>query len=143
MNARIAALDKLLEVVVLLNDDMTRTLAEDGLTQPRAQLLWRLAAGPLTSAALASAMEVTPRNITALVDGLVETGFVTREPHPTDRRATLVALTTKGDHVVKGMQLGQVELAQLLFGDLTDRQTGSLRAGLEHVAAVLRRELGR
>jgi DNA-binding MarR family transcriptional regulator len=36
---------------------------------------------------------VTPRNITALVDGLEEEGIVRRLPHPTDRRATLIELT--------------------------------------------------
>lgn len=29
-----------------------------------------------------------PRNVTDLVDALERDGYVTREPHPTDRRAT-------------------------------------------------------
>jgi DNA-binding MarR family transcriptional regulator len=66
----------------------------------------------LTQAALAESMHVTPRNVTGLVDGLVETGFVTPEPHPTDRRATLVSLTTKGRSVVAGFQKGHGELAE-------------------------------
>jgi DNA-binding MarR family transcriptional regulator len=42
---------------------------------------------------LAETLGVTPRNVTALVDGLEEEGIVRRLPHPTDRRATLIELT--------------------------------------------------
>lgn len=41
---------------------------------------------------LADALEVTPRNVTSLVDALEEEGLVKRQPHPTDRRATIVEL---------------------------------------------------
>jgi len=40
-------------------------------------------------------LHVAPRTITALFDGLVATGFVTREPHPSDRHAALVTLTER------------------------------------------------
>lgn len=39
---------------------------------------------------------VTPRNVTKLVDGLEKEGLLTREPHPHDRRVTLLRLTEKG-----------------------------------------------
>jgi DNA-binding MarR family transcriptional regulator len=85
-----AELDRVLELTLLVNRDMTRGLAWLGLTEARAHLVWELQArGPCTQRTLASALRVTPRAITALVDGLVESGFVTREPCPADRRATL------------------------------------------------------
>jgi DNA-binding MarR family transcriptional regulator len=81
-----AALDRVLQVTLLLGQDTTASLARMGLTQSRAHLVWELRArGPSTQQALASAMHVTPRAVTALVDALVETGFVTREPRPGDR----------------------------------------------------------
>jgi hypothetical protein len=36
------ALGQVLELAILLNDDMTQSLAADGLTAPRAHLLWEL-----------------------------------------------------------------------------------------------------
>ena len=43
------ALDRILLLVVLLNDDMTRTLARDDLTPSRAHLMWELVQnGPST-----------------------------------------------------------------------------------------------
>ncbi len=136
------ALDQLLELVVLLNEDMTQTLARDGLTVPRAHLVWLLHhGGATTQRALADALKVSPRNITGLVDGLVATGLVTREPHPTDRRATLVSLTDRGASTVAEMDRGHRELATLLFGDMADRQFGSFVDGLGHVLRRLREEL--
>jgi DNA-binding MarR family transcriptional regulator len=137
-----AALDQLLELVVLLNEDMTRTLAHDGLTVARAHLVWLLHhGGATTQRALADALKVTPRNVTGLVDGLVTTGFVTREPHPTDRRATLVSLTERGASKLAEMDGSHRELATLLFGDMSDGQLGSFLDGLDHVLRRLREPL--
>ncbi|MFC7479231.1 MarR family winged helix-turn-helix transcriptional regulator [Luedemannella flava] len=94
---RAGALDRILELSVLVNADMTQSLARDQLTVSRAHVLWELRhRGPSTQRVLADAMGVSARTITGLVDGLVATGFVTREPHPTDRRATLVTVTEHG-----------------------------------------------
>lgn len=136
---RTAALDQILEITVLLHDDMTRALARDGLTESRTHLLWVLLhQGPATQRALADALRVSARNVTGLVDGLVAGGFVTREPHPQDRRATHVTLTPHGEDVMHRMAGEHERLAHDLFGDLTDRQFAGLTAGLEHVGERLR-----
>jgi len=137
------ALDRVLELVVLLDDDMTKGLAGYGLTPARAHLAWRLHhGGPATQRVLADALKVTPRNVTGLVDGLVATGYVTREPHPTDRRATLVSLTEHGAATMKRMDRSHRELARTLFGDMPERQLAAFTGGLEHVMSRLREALG-
>ena len=45
---------------------------------------------------IAKAMMVHPTTVTQAVDRLEERGLVARIPHPSDRRATLATLTTKG-----------------------------------------------
>jgi len=62
---------------------------------------------------LCARLGVSPRNMTAMVDGLESEGLVARRPHPTDRRAFLVELTSRGARAagkaVKGLdQLGSV-----------------------------------
>jgi len=136
---RIAALDQVLEVALLINQDMNSSLGEHGLTPARTHLLWELFhRGPSPQHVLADALGVTARNVTGLVDGLEETGHVTRERHPSDRRATLVTLTDHGTEVMTQMQKGQEEFARLLFEGLTDRQIGALTRGLSHVLDRLR-----
>ena len=138
------ALERVFELTVLLNEDMTRTLARDGLTVARAHLLWELYhRGPSTQRVLAEALDVSPRNVTGLVDALVATGFVTREPHPTDRRATLVSFTEHGARTATELDKGREQLAELLFAPMSDTQFDGLAAGLGLVLARLKEELSK
>lgn len=134
-----AALDQLLLLTVLLGRDMADGLARIGLTEARAHLLWELQTrGPCTQRALASALHVTPRAITALVDGLVETGFVTREPCPADRRAILVTFTELGRTTAQALADGHRELARQLFADVPGEEFDGFDTGLSHVVDRLR-----
>ncbi|MFY0407504.1 MarR family winged helix-turn-helix transcriptional regulator [Solicola sp. PLA-1-18] len=133
------ALDRLLELTVLLGQDMAAGLARDGLTESRAHLLWVLGeTGPSPQRPLAQALGVTPRTVTGLVDGLVETGFVTREPHPTDRRAALVTPTAKGVAAVASLTAGRAELARQLFGDVPPAEAERFVATMDGVLDRLR-----
>jgi DNA-binding MarR family transcriptional regulator len=121
MERQVDGLGQILLLTVLLNQDMTEGLARIGLTGSRTRLLWELRhRGPSTQRALADALDVSARTITGLVDGLVATGFVTREPHPSDRRATLVTFTEDGTRTVGELERGQRELAGLLFDGMSE-----------------------
>src|SRR5580704_11079662 len=134
-----AALGRVLLLTVLLSRDMTDSLARMGLTEARAHLLWELQArGPCTQRALASALHVTPRAITALVDSLAETGFVTREPCPADRRAALVTFTELGRTTGQALADGHRELARHLFAGLSAEAFDGFEGGLRHVVNQLR-----
>lgn len=132
------ALDRLLEVTLLLGDDMHGDLAARGLTPARTHLVVLLHAhGPLTQRALADAMDVTPRNVTGLVDALVTTGFVTREPHPSDRRATLVTLTAHGTEVATSLDREKHAFAEQLFASMDPDRLAALTAGLTDIIATI------
>jgi DNA-binding MarR family transcriptional regulator len=137
-----AALARILELAVLVNEDMDRALAADGLTRSRAHVLWELHhRSPVPQRVLAEALGVSARNITGLVDALVTTGFVTREAHPTDRRATLVTLTEKGGRTADLLARGEEELAETLFGAMHREQFDAYADGIGTVLARFR-ELG-
>ena len=107
-------------------------------------MLWELRArGRCTQRALASVLQVTPRAITAVVDGLVETGFVTREPCPEDRRAVLVTLTELGRTTTQALADGHRELARQLFAGMPAEEFGGFDTALSHVVNCLRTLLAR
>lgn len=136
------ALDRMLELVVVLNDDMTRGLARVGLTPSRAHALWVIRDhGPCTQRALADALGVTARNVTGLVDALVDTGFVTREPHPADRRATLVSFTERGEAAVARLEAQQKEFAAQLFAWMSKQQLSSFTQTLDDILAGIHQQL--
>lgn len=129
---------------MVLNADMTDRLARDGLTVSRAGVLWQLRRhGPVTQRALADALGVSARTVTGLVDGLVETGFVTRRAHPTDRRATLVTFTPRGSRVVRALEREQAVFTRDLFagmpGETFDAFVDGLHLVIERVQAGGRR----
>lgn len=137
------ALDKVLELSMLVTADMDRFEQESGLTGPRIRVLWILGhGGPITQRALATALDVTPRNVTGLVDGLVASEHVTREPHPTDRRATLVTPTAAGRRVIRQLVESHADLAAQLFGSTPSRDLAAFVTMLDTTIETFGRLMG-
>ena len=133
-------LDKVLHLSMLVAADMARFEQDSGLTAPRIHLLWALGnTGPSTQRALATALDVTPRNITGLVDGLVASGHVTREPHPTDRRATLVTPTPLGARIIRELQESHDDLAQQLFAAVPPKRLKAFDTTLDETITTFAR----
>lgn len=53
---------------------------------------------PITARELAGRMVCEPSNVTFVLDRLEEHGLIERRPHPTDRRAKQILLTSAGRH---------------------------------------------
>lgn len=133
---RIDALNKVLLLSSLVASDMSRFERESGLTAARVKLLWTLGLrGPTSQHVLARELDVTPRNITGLVDGLVDSGHVTREAHPTDRRALVVTPTATGRQTIAELQDGHQELAGQLFNTVPVEQLEVFIATLDETIA--------
>lgn len=134
-----ASLDRLFELAEVLGAMMERGVAGHGLTRARAGVLWALFHdGPVTQGKLARSLQVTPRNVTGLLDALQADGYVAREPHPTDRRATLVSLTDRGRTTAAGLRSGRDEMAARLFGDVPAAQLDAFLDTAETVISRLR-----
>jgi DNA-binding MarR family transcriptional regulator len=132
-----------LELVVVLDDDMARANDALGLTPSRTHLLWEVGQrGPVPQRVLAQALKVTPRAVTGLVDALVDDGLVTREPHPGDRRATLVTLTARGETLVTQLKRDHKALARALFAPMSRSELDRFRRALGGVIDRLRAHLG-
>lgn len=131
-----AMLDRLFELTGLLGEEMAQSLGTRGLTRARAAVVWRLFhQGSMTQRKLSAALRVTPRNVTGLLDALEEGGFVARSPHPTDRRATLVTITTKGRATAHAMHEDHEEFAARLFAGLPTEDLRTFDTVLHQVLA--------
>jgi len=133
-----AALERLFELAVLLADGMDRELAQRALTRARAGVLWHLSRhGPVTQRALSQALRCSPRNVTGLLDALEAAELVTRDPHPTDRRAVLVSLTEAGSAAVARLLAQRQQAAASLLGDLPGAEVAAFVATLDKVLGRL------
>ena len=68
-----------------------------------------------------------------VVDALVGGGLVTRESHPTDRRATLVTLTASGKKLTAMLKRDHRALAHALFAQMSGGEFDSFERGLAAV----------
>jgi DNA-binding MarR family transcriptional regulator len=132
-------LDTLLTISTLFQRDMARHFSGSGLTESRAGVLWVLQTdGPCTQQAIASALGVSARNISGLVDALESDGFVRRVPHPKDRRAVLVELTARSSEFMTRMRRAHDELNSALLAAVAPADVPAFERGIGAVAGRLR-----
>jgi DNA-binding MarR family transcriptional regulator len=122
----------------LLGKDMAIQFEQQGLTPARTHLLWELhQRGPVTQQTIAQALQVSPRNVTSLVDALVQSGHVRRDSHPADRRAFLITLTDDGSTATARMEREHAELAAELFGAVSPEDRAATARALGHASERL------
>ena len=127
------------ELTGLLGDAMQGELSDHALTPARAEVVWCLHhGGPMTQRQLSEELRCTPRNVTGLVDALESAGIAARNPHPSDRRATLVALTPQGEEMAAAWEAGYQALAAHLLAGIGRDDLGRLSAALDQVVSRLR-----
>ncbi|MEO5724337.1 MAG: MarR family transcriptional regulator [Ilumatobacteraceae bacterium] len=68
--------------------------------------------GPMTLVELAAQERVAPPTITKIVDRMVAAGYVQRTCDPRDRRVSLVASTSSGDHQLQAFRQRRVAWLQ-------------------------------
>ncbi len=107
---------------------MDRWLEKHGLSEGRMGALWMLnRSGPSTLGDLAAALDVSPRNVTGLVDHLDRDGYVVRSPDPDDRRAIRVQLSTLGEAKLAGIQKEMGHARESIVAGFTDQELKDLR----------------
>jgi DNA-binding MarR family transcriptional regulator len=111
---------------------------EYGMSYARGRVVAALhASGPVLMRALSQAVGVTPRTITGLVDALEADGWVERRAHPSDRRATIVALTPAADTAFARLLEAYRWLAQDLVGQIPEADQRCALGVIEHILARL------
>jgi len=109
---------------------MDRWAEKHGLSEGRLHVLFTLAAAPehqLPLGELADQLEVTPRNITGLIDHLERDGLVERIDDPADRRLIHARLTVAGGKRLEGMRAQGLEWQLKIAAGLSTEELEQLR----------------
>lgn len=91
----------------LMRQRMDRWADKHGLSEGRLHVLWQLQAAPehkLPLGELAEHLDVSPRNVTGLIDHLERDGLVERVDDPDDRRSIYARLTPAGGKLLHGLR---------------------------------------
>ncbi|CAN5744025.1 hypothetical protein BH18ACT11_BH18ACT11_16720 [soil metagenome] len=116
-------------------------LQDRGMTYARMRLLGALHCnGPQIMSSISDELGVTRRNVTALVDALEEEGLVRRTPHPTDRRATVIEMTGRGERTMDRIYDEHRAAVAELFEGLDEEERTELTRMLGAMRETLRRE---
>ncbi|KPH98010.1 transcriptional regulator, MarR family [Actinobacteria bacterium OK074] len=103
------------------------------ITPAQSRLLRTLAhyGSPPRMADLAERLEVVPRAVTTLVDGLEANGKVRRVPDPTNRRVIRIEITDEGHKALRELHAARTAAAEEILAPLTDEQRRALGDALK------------
>ena len=95
-----------------------------GVTPAQSRLLRTLAHydAPPRMADLAERLEVVPRAVTTLVDGLEASGKVRRVADPTNRRVTRIEITDEGRETLRELRAARRSAAEEILAPLSEEQ---------------------
>lgn len=82
---------------------------------------------------LSASLGSTRRNISAIVDALIEQGLVKRDKHPDDRRLVILKLTKKGESLIASLRKSQMTR---MTGMLAKMSLKELSAMCEHLTVL-------
>ncbi|MGI5052986.1 MarR family winged helix-turn-helix transcriptional regulator [Streptomyces sp. JAC18] len=116
--------EQLLRLTRRLQRIQSRQLEPIGITPAQFRLLRTTAhyEGAPRMADLAERLDVVPRAVTTLVDGLEASGRVRRAPDPTNRRVVRVEITEEGRAVLRSMRAARKAAAEEILAPLTAEQ---------------------
>ncbi len=132
--------EQLLRLTRRLHRIQKRHLEPVGITPAQSRLL-RLVAHygdtPPRMADLAARLEVVPRAVTSLVDGLETAGRVRRVPDPSNRRVIRIELTDEGRATLRELRSARRAAAEDILAPLTAEQREVLGGLLTALAGPL------
>ncbi|MDQ6714030.1 MAG: MarR family transcriptional regulator [Candidatus Dormibacteraeota bacterium] len=109
---------------------MDRWAEKHGLSEGRLHVLFALGSAPrqqLPLGELADRLDVTPRNVTGLIDHLERDGLVERLDDPDDRRSTYARLTSSGGKRLEAMRAPGLEWQLKIAAGLSTEELELLR----------------
>ncbi|MCQ4212316.1 MULTISPECIES: MarR family winged helix-turn-helix transcriptional regulator [Streptomyces] len=120
--------EQLLRLTRRLHRIQKRQLEPVGITPAQSRLLRTLVhyETPPRMADLAQRLEVVPRAVTTVVDGLEANDLVRRMPDPTNRRVIRIELTDKGRAALRELRSARRAAAEEILAPLDAEQRAQL-----------------
>ena len=130
------SIQEILELVKKMPQLMSRPDLNEWrkLTVPMAQLkaLFLIVnSGEINSRTLAESLEVTPGNVTGIVDRLAEQDLVVRKPDPQDRRVIWLEATAKGKELLGKLMEIHIKQFALILDYMKPEELKAFKIGLK------------
>lgn len=131
-------LKTLRQVGMLFTKFYSRKIASRRLTPPQYMtLMVLLEEGEQKMHDLADFLQVSTPAVTNLADKLEAAGYAKRSPHPTDRRALVIALTPEGTRAVTALREEGLAILREAVGTMSAADQGVVRRFYRNLLARL------
>ena len=137
---------RLLTCTTLIETEIRRKLQDTfDFTLPRFDLLAQLdrAEDGLVLGEVSKRLMVSAGNVTAIVDRLLESGHITRNPSPNDRRVQIIRMTAEGRASFRRMAEQHGGWIGTMFDDLEPGDLDTLMGLLGKLKLSVRQALGK
>ena len=127
----------------LMHHRMERWAEKQGLSEGRMSILFMLRhvrPDGIPLGELATKLNVSPRNVTGLIDNLERAGLVTRVPDPSDRRSVLARITDRGQELLESIWDTMVQRQLRIAGGFSPAELVQLRHLCLRLVENLQRE---
>lgn len=116
-------------------------LERTGLSMAQFRILSILQVKPVIATGLADRLGITSASVTAMIDRLVDAGWVTRLQDPADRRRVIHQLTQAGQVTLREAEAAVERLLSTVAATLPDDDRDALLASLPRWGAALARRV--
>ncbi len=93
--------------------------------------------GPVSTKALATALDLDASTVTRQISALESGGFVQRRPDPLDGRSSTIMLTAAGHQTMAGVEGERRHGIEALVGDWAERERAALARALSRLNTSL------
>jgi DNA-binding MarR family transcriptional regulator len=90
----------------------------------------------LSSKKLADMLDVTPANVTGVIDKLIEQGLVSRSESPEDRRVVFLEATLAGKKLIENLEQHATENSARMLAGMSEDDLNHLYLGLSSFLKV-------
>ena len=142
MSEREELYNLLKQTFILLDDGDRRLFGRFDLTAPRYYALLHISEKPgLSSSELSDRLLCDKSNVTRIVKGLENSGFILRKPHETDGRTLRLYLTEAGKSICEEITEAHQTYNDLRLSCITEISQGNLLENLSLLNDSLQNEL--
>ncbi len=96
--------------------------------------------GTTNLSSLASTLNVTPTNVTGIVDRLVKQGLITRTENPDDRRMLLLRVTKEGEELINRLRERRLGYLNAILKRISLEELETLSFGLKSIIRAIEAE---
>lgn len=142
MSERETLYNLLKQTFILLDDGDRRLFGRYSLSPTRYYALLHISETPgLSSSELSDRLLCDKSNVTRIVKGLENSGYIIRKPHETDGRTLRLYLTTKGKEVCAAVSFAHQTYNELRLNCIDEISQGNLLENLSLLNDSLQNEL--